>query len=106
MSEDKDQKDLRIEIEFRDPAPAQTPVGNVRGIRENLDKLKEHPERWAVIARYEGPKKHSGYTIASSISRGKYYKAGGRYEAVGRLSEDRSAIEIFARYMGQREDGE
>lgn len=104
------------ELEFRDP-PAERrrgrPSERVQAIIDKLLRLQEHPERWAVIARYEGTEAEvrAANYIQQMIS-GTGHKGGWEaiqgflYESVTRNETDEDGlrrVEVFARYLGERQ---
>jgi hypothetical protein len=68
---------------FRDPPPARSGADPERAA---LDALRRHPNRWAVVRKFES---HPSAGMRAHRLRGRYPE----YEIVGRAGE------IFARYV-------
>lgn len=89
-------------LRFEDPPPARRNVADP--FAEDLEELKQHPNRWAVIATHPHNEESKASAVAQAIRLGKTpaCQPKGSFEARQRRVGDE--YRVYVRYVGKQEN--
>jgi hypothetical protein len=88
-------------LRFEDPPPARRNV--VDPFAADLEELKQHPNRWAVIATHPRSEESKASAVAQAIRLGKTpaCQPKGSFEAKQRRVDEEHRV--YVRYVGEQE---
>lgn len=90
-------------MKWKDPPPRTANTQGEGVWMEEAAELKANPGKWALLAAFGGAENnHSARAMAVNIKSGRYtaFRPHGHFEATSATTTDRSATEVYARYVG------